>query len=396
MPGDTFIDHEERKDKYLNKLLQLYCILLPFEEALASSIGSLQRILGFLIIGYVVITRHGKIVLRKEHYLLIIWLAYSILSFIWSSNKSNWEYFIQIYAVQIIFLLIIVGNDSSSIDLHGFRKAMIIGGIIAASMIVLLPQASYLTEEGRRTIIMFGRTLDPNIVAANMTMGIISSIGEYLEQDTRRYKSLYIVASGLILLGIFFTGSRGALIAMTISIFTLIFPELRNRNSSKWANRLLIIGTVVVIIILSVLPQELLLSRFSKDTILGLNEFRLGSHNRYTIWLYSLQVFKERFIAGYGCGNFINTLATVYRSTASHNLYILELVEGGIIGFGFLFSYLIITLKRISKMKDYIARAMLVFTMIMGLSLDSITYKYFWLILIYSAISILQIQSNEY
>ena len=44
-----------RKDFFLNFLLQLYCILLPFEEALAGSFGSVVKLVGVLIIGYILI-----------------------------------------------------------------------------------------------------------------------------------------------------------------------------------------------------------------------------------------------------------------------------------------------------------------------------------------------------
>ena len=58
-------------------------------------------------------------------------------------------------------------------------------------------------------------------------------------------------------------------------------------------------------------------------------------------------------------------------------------------------SYIYLLLKKIVVYKLFVARSMLITALIMALTLDSITYKYFWVTLIYSSISIRQRKQIE-
>lgn len=387
--------YKPQYDKILTFLLQLYCILLPFEEALASSFGSIQRIIGFIIIGYVVFSRRFKVELLNDYFQLVIWISFCAISIIWSPSTDNWLYFFKIYAVQILFLIIVLGAGYNAVDLEKIRGALIFGGVISAALIILLPSQSFLTEEGRRTIILFGRTFDPNIVAAIMSMGIVSSISGFINSEKPKERILFFAVCVWTIAGVLFTGSRGGIISLTIGIVFLLYPELKIKANRKWVKRIIWIGIIAIIGVIILLPEELILARFSKETFFGLNELEAGSHNRYTIWMNSWTLFKNDFVLGCGCGNFMNSLSTVYRSSASHNLYILLLVEGGIIGFVIFTSYIYLLMKKIVVYKLFVARSMLITALIMALTLDSITYKYFWVTLIYSSISIRQRKQIE-
>ena len=384
-----------KEDKLLNTLLQLYCVFLPFEEAMASSFGSVQKILGIIIIVYIFFCYYEQLVIRRESIPLIVWLLFLALSFFWSDNEANWRYFFQIYAVQVIFFLAVESIDMNMINLHKIRLSLIAGAVISAGILVFMPSESYLTDEGRRTVIMFGHTFDPNIVASIMNMGILSAIGEFIANQTGKVRFLYLASSGWILLGTLLTGSRGGLISLVVGLLFILLPELKDKKESKWTRRFIVLGAAITVFVISFLPKNLIEARFTKNTILGINELTAGSHNRYTIWEHALELFQNRMFLGYGCGNFMNSLATVYRSSASHNLYILLLIECGIIGSIPFLIFIVSHIRRTVKSQNFIALGLLVAALVMALSLDSITYKYFWVTLIYVVVAFNQTKQGN-
>lgn len=218
------------KDTTLSNLLFIYCALLPFEEALASSFGSILKIVGIIIVGYIILRYHAKMVYLDKKMIPIVLLSiYSALSFFWVSSNVYWSYFFRVYIVQVIFLLAVCAVPSGRIDMRRFRYGLIAASILASVFIIFMPKTSVLTEEGRRTLILLGHTFDPNIVASIMMLGFFSLLYEYYNRDTNRKPILFFGSFVLIVLGILFTGSRGALLstvaAFIIEIFVNYYAE---------------------------------------------------------------------------------------------------------------------------------------------------------------------------
>ena len=198
----------------------------------------------------------------------------------------------------------------------------------------------------------------------------------------------------ILAIGMLFTGSRGALISLVAGFGVQLFLQMKKKNTRKKALFMVFLWVVIVFVALAVLPSELILSRFSKETLFGFNELASGSHNRYTIWKNALTLIWKAPIIGYGCGNFFSAIATVYRECASHNLYILLFVEGGVIGFLIFVYGLAKLLFGAYKRQLYSVLGMLFSVLVMAITLDSITYKYFWVAIIFSAISIIKSDEN--
>ena len=130
---------------------------------------------------------------------------------------------------------------------------------------------------------------------------------------------------------------------------------------------------------LTILPEELISNRFNLNILFGQNELASHSHSRYKIWGYAIQLIVNRPFFGYGLGNFFSAIDTVYKTCASHNMYILLLVEGGISGFIAFFNPLVSLWIKTKKSKNIGNVMLLTSILILAVSLDSITYKYFWI-----------------
>ena len=378
----------QKFDIVLSMLLFLYCALLPFEEALATSFGSILRLLGIVIIGYCIIIYHSYKVNISTFRLLVpfaLWMIFSVVSIIWSADIDWWIYFTMIYLLQFAFVLFVVAYYKQ-VNIRYLQNGLIVGATIASAVMIFMPQFSQITKDGRRTVIILGQELDPNIVATIIMIGLFACLGSIFAKKKRGIlHTMLVIFLGA---GMLFTGSRGALISFVVGFGVLLFLEMRNRGSRKYVLALIMLVVITAIIALKFMPEELLTSRFSQESILGFDEYKRGSHNRYTIWLHALELFIQSPVIGYGSGNFFNAITTVYEECASHNMYILILIEEGIIGLA-IFGYgLLMLFKQLYKKQLYVTFGMFSSICVMAMTLDSITTKYFWVAVIIVLISI--------
>lgn len=370
--------------KIINYFLFLYIIFLPFEEALASSFGSIMKLFGMVIISasfiYLIINNEKKVKINIIIILIIFWFLFSGISIIWSESIQWWSYFMKIYLSQFLLFLSLSFLPDNIIDLSLMEKSFIISGLVAAVVLIVFPSGSHYTDEGRRTIIMFGNTLDPNVLSGVMSLGLFCAVKKIFN---KQYILSSCIFTGLIFFGILLTGSRGGLIASVLPIIVGVFVY---KKSLKDIPKLVFFIIVILIIgyfSLDLLPDELITNRFNFNILFGQNEIETGSHSRYKIWSYAIPLIYKKLFFGYGTGNFFTAIASVYRMAASHNMYILIAVESGIIGIFLFFLPIFILIRKLIK-KNKITELMLMSSiLILGLTLDSITYKYFWLGYIY-------------
>ncbi len=368
------------KIKILNYFLFLYVVFLPFEEALASSIGSILKIFGIVIIAmsFFVLCKNNKIKIRMDFVtgMITIWMVYGIISLFWISSFQWWSYFFRIYLSQYILFIFVASLPKNYIDLSLLEKGFIIGAIVASAIMIISPTSSHYTDEGRRTIMLFGTTLDPNVLSGVMSLGLFSSINNiFMKNDL--IKNIFI--SLIIFFGILLTGSRGALISIVTAVVIGLFSYKKDIKSILKITALLILLMIIGYFALTILPEELISNRFNLNILFGQNELASHSHSRYKIWGYAIQLIVNRPFFGYGLGNFFSAIDTVYKTCASHNMYILLLVEGGISGFIAFFTPLVSLWIKTKKNKNIGNVMLLTSILILAVSLDSITYKYFWI-----------------
>ena len=375
-------------DKPISILLSFYAMMLPFEEALASTFGSVLRIIAIVIMVYIFVRYFNErfdLMLTKD---LLPWFIYISISVLWASSFEWWWYFGKIYYNQFIFLIIVSIVPAIKIDLKIVRHGFVAGAIIATTILLLFAKNSFLTDDGRRTIIIFGNTLDPNILAALISIGVFCLFIDFFEHDDKKINKLPILVLVYIFIGVLLTGSRGIVIAIVTSFFTGTFLQLK--SSRKKGMKILFASIIVLAIAFSFIPEQLLQSRFSVQNILGLDEVDSGSHNRYTIWSHTSSLFFASPLIGHGSGNFIETLSTVYKPSASHNIFILLLIEGGILGFSLFIAAVFALLKQLYRQKLYSYVTLYLFVIFTGMSLDAIAYKYFWLVWLFATIKVRQ------
>ena len=189
---------------------------------------------------------------------------------------------------------------------------------------------------------------------------LIKGIAEILSQEKANIHILIGTSALLIILSIFVSLSRGAMISTCLSLLIFTF-FLMKRKISK-GNTALIIG-VILITALSIgwFGWDQIFERFAKLK----NTQGVIYESRLDFWKDSLNIIKHFTLTGAGFGAFSH-IYPLHRSiiselflTHAHNDYLELLSEGGIIGFIIVFCFLATlfykTYKTFSTRRDAIS-----------------------------------------
>ncbi len=216
---------------------------------------------------------------------------------------------------------------------------------------------------------------DPNDIALAMAIALPACIA------SKHWLARYILAPTIVA-GIFFTGSRGGLVALGVGgIAAAILLSRSTAHPFQQAMRAMVFTSLAVVGTWAFLP-EALVERFASLP----QEVTSGTMTRRTLyWQAAWEQFGENPFWGAGPGsamhfNYIRT----GRSQVFHNTYLSFLVELGIVGWLFFFLALSaawIGAVRISKTWGWPIVSLAIMTMgIFALSWE--TKKLMWLLLI--------------
>lgn len=189
---------------------------------------------------------------------------------------------------------------------------------------------------------------------------LIKGIAEILSQEKANIHILIGTSALLIILSIFVSLSRGAMVSTCLSLLLFSF-FLMNRKISK-GNTALLIG-VILITALSIgwFGWDQIFERFAKLK----NTQGIIYESRLDFWKDSLDIIKHFTLTGAGIGAFSH-IYPLHRSivsdlflTHAHNDYLELLAEGGVIGFVIVFCFLAVlfykTYKTFSTRRDAIS-----------------------------------------
>ena len=141
------------KGKLITFLLMVYCILMPFEEAIAFGFGSVLKIVGILIIIFSFIfyvSRKLSSIIKP----LLLWMIFMVVSILWCDSSQFWEAFIIIYLGQVILLVALEYVKIQDFNFKMIDMGLVLTGCVASYVLIKFPATSMFTDEGRRTIMI--------------------------------------------------------------------------------------------------------------------------------------------------------------------------------------------------------------------------------------------------
>lgn len=393
------------KNKLIIFLFGLFSFLIPFDNIILidEKVGTLTKIILIILTLFVFIEllsrNKGKNNPESSKgfpfYPWLIFAFYALMSIFWSVDlRSSVRGLVTLIGLILCFsiLSIRIWNYQEVILL---KRAIVLGGVIASLLSIYLSiKGIHYLDSGRSSLIISERTADPNLFAASLILPLSFLLNDYINLSNRDKKRLInIVLLFLILLAILLSGSRGAAIGAIVSI---IYISL----SKKGILKIIVVSLIMAIIVAIFLPdyhREIFLNRFSLANI-QTTKFA----GRIPLWETAILAFLERPLVGWGYNSFPSLTSGNFAEAAiigakygqvAHNIALQILCELGSLGFIlFVFgTYKTISYSLINSKFSVSHKAIsgsLLGIMITSLSLGTLNYKFFWLILFLSSTKI--------
>ena len=260
--------------------------------------------------------------------------------------------------------------SSLKLDKRDFNKlsgAYIVLGMIISLLIIVVRKRFYADEANRITIQIGGNPLiDPNYLGACLVGPSFLSLQHMFEGNCRKIKIAGLVATAVILIGIFMTGSRGALLAWAGGVFVVICKKFFKHFTIK---KFALLGLVVIaggVAALFIIPQEYLTRMFDISSWMDPSNVR-----RLALWDNAVKHILKNPWLGYGLGSPVKTIGH-----AAHNTYLELFVQFGAVG-GVLFIVLLCML--LFRKGDIFMKAIVLSTMIWSVFIAAEATMFLWL-----------------
>jgi len=319
--------------------LGLYVLIMPLDGlAIPGSEGTFTWLAGAFAGGVLLIYGLGSRRLRVPPPSTLFWGLFAL----WSAGSVVWainEEFANSQFMTVIGLFglyaVAAGLQFTERELSLLSAFAIVGGSIAGALLIL--QGPLPETEQRATLAFSGQMLNPNQVANGLLIPFVLGLAAFWSARGLIAKALPVAALTVIGAGIFLTGSRGALLSLTVAMVSFVA-----RAGSK---KRLLIPLVALAVIMCFLP----LSFFQR--------LRLAATDRGTgrldIFVAGAQVVKHNPVLGTGLANFqvayeeYAGFAPIFRGydRAAHNTYLEVCGETGFIGLGLFLIAIVVQLR---------------------------------------------------
>lgn len=377
------------------RVLGAYFAVLPFGSAIALPIGlprafsTVSSLLGVAVgVIYVRWWFRDRPVLKIPSLsvpLWIVFLAWAIATSAWSIRRGATTSSIMVLAVLIVLFVIIVITPITRDDLALLRAWVTGGGALTGLYALGLAATGKLPTTGAglpRFEITGGgggEGGDPNITAAALVMPIALALWEGLNPDrSRRERMFFLGAAALAGVAVLLTASRAGVLSIIIVVVVIVVSQRRG------VGVILLTGLLVLPVVL--LSPSTFLERASNT----------GTTGRTEIWRLAMTSCPDYCVAGSGYGTFAYVHETAFLETQTatgvkfryqaHSIWVQTLIELGAVGLLLQLLALAMIAKDLLHVPA-VARggglAGLLGTMFASTFLSQLTFKYFWLALIY-------------
>jgi O-antigen ligase len=264
-------------------------------------------------------------------FILLGFLGWAVISASWAevptqALDTSLRYFQNMILFLIVFTAIRKRNHAIWVS-----WAWLLGATVATVPAMLNPP----TYEDDLTVRISGTIGDPNELAALLVAGVV--FAGVLTAITRDRPPLRLAAAGavvLFLMGIFYTVSRGGLLALGVALIAACLL------AGRWRGRTLVVAglgiSIVVIYFASFAGLD------ARDRVTTVQ----GGTGRSDLWKIGWRMFEDQPIHGIGSGNFpISSIHYLVRPgvverddfiidtpKVTHNTYLQILAELGIVG----------------------------------------------------------------
>ena len=362
-----------------------YVFLLPFDRVLSvtghAQGATLTKFLGVLTILVLLLKGTIERKLKQPDNAALWWMLfvmYGLFSLLWAIQPElSLSKFPTVTGLLVLFL-VAASYDIKKSEFETLKWLIIVGGFLAT--ILSIYNYASLETIGRISIRFGERSAELNHFAFSLLIPFSVCLEMMLKQNMKTMRVLFGIILGVILFGIFITGSRGNALAAAVIIIVYIISIKQK----------ITFGTIAIVIGLTLMA---FVPDFFTERWGGALE--TGGAGRLSIWNIGLTALKKYWLYGAGFNNFPNAYDEFFHSAsflytkssrAPHNTFLGIFVELGIIGFSLMVLAMIKNYQAIrSRFNHYCIdkvtlRASFCGILVSSFFLDTFSLKSFWLL----------------
>jgi O-antigen ligase len=305
--------------------LWIFVFALPWDRLIVlPGLNIVTRVTGAVAFGLtlVVMVTSGRVrrwrAFHTAALLFVIWTGIGVWMLRMPSIPQKYWTFVQLFLVLWMIWELALSEKRQ----RGLLVAYVLGcGVPAVGTILL-----YIREGGALRRFSAGGA-DAN--SLGMTLALAVPIAWYLGLTCRRplWRWLYRAYLPLGIFAIALTGSRGAMIALMVSL--LVIPLTMSLSPGRLAAAIGLLGLSGSLVV-AYIPDRVI-ERLSTT---GSSVESLSLGGRFMLWKAGAHAFAGRPLMGYGVGGFKRAITPELGSLAlvAHNSFLSVLVEEGLVG----------------------------------------------------------------
>ncbi|MEE1280331.1 MAG: O-antigen ligase family protein [Oscillospiraceae bacterium] len=356
----------------------LYFFICPlefiFNRWFGSSVKYIALVAAAFILMFFIVSPKQPMKFGAIQICLGAWALFEAASYLWTIHSRHTLSMLITYLMMAVLVIAISLFPFEKKELEGVLLSYTLGCLILTILVLVFGKMWNDNASGRMSIQILGSYQDPNGLAANLLGGIFYSLHKIFEKPKRFpiLNILFAVIWAVSSIAVFYTGSRGALVAYAVALiaFTLM------RSSKK--NRLIILlsASLAILIIYFILKELLPPALFNR--LFDFSSYSGGS-GRINIWLTALRKIVENPIVGFGVLSHQGFFYLERGAEVSmHNTFLFILFEVGIVGLTLFMIPFIKSLRCAIRHKNAMLVAIIIANIAVAFFLDALNLRYLW------------------
>lgn len=370
--------------KFALLITYIYAFCCPLEFILNVFFGSSVKLIAAAAVVvtafYFLIDQKHTIKFTAFQFCLLGWAGLEALSILWTNPTSATHETLISYLMMTAFVILLsfFPFDKKEADL--LIKFYSLGALALAIILLTVGQVDGSVYTGRMTVSVLGRNQDPNGLAATILSGVFYSL--YKAIESKKFRVLYLVALLIQSIAIFYTGSRGGLVAYVVALLAFIVIKIPKKR------KVLAIVSALGLVVASYFLLQAVLPKSLFDRLFDLSEyFSSGGTGRVKIWTTALKEMMRSPIIGFGVTSFLYYFSQVLGgAVAMHNTFLCVAFEVGIIGLVLFVVPFLSTAVNALKHKNALIVAIILANAVAACFLDSLYLRFLWNALIFGVV----------
>ena len=355
-----------------------YMALSIFEGYINAALGPVSRYYIFALI-ILLLFSGKKLTVRWPQIVLILWYLLYLCSALWAPPEAANQmslYFMSVTSMVLLFIAF-VGQEFTSDEM---KCILLVYQICSVALGVLGVFFSVESGAGtRKTLVLFGNTLDPNNLVA--LYGIGSGLALYSLMFHKGYKVFHLLCVAVNAYCILLSGSRSGIVLLFGQLAMVCLLGERTESKSDKVKRFFgVVCLVLVVVALGIqfVPEDII------NRALGLGNLSfIDGTGREDRWQHAIDLWLNNGFL-FGCG---------WGAYEAHGTFFTMLVDIGLIGVA-LFASLLCGIFIISWKKSMVLPLMILVTgMLPSFFIGAQNRRFFWNALILS--TVLAIQKSD-